>query len=59
MILEAAVVSDSRSVDMVMFVLVVPWLSRVLCWRTGFLRGETETEIDEAFSLMTDPCRRR
>ena len=59
MTLEAAVVSDNRSVDAVMFVLVVPLLLRVLCCRAGFLRGDTETDTDDVFSLITDSCRRK
>jgi hypothetical protein len=53
--LEAAVVSDNRSVDAVMFVLAVPLLFRVLCCRMGFRRGDTDTDTDDAFSLITDP----
>lgn len=55
MTLEAAVVSDNRSVDAVMFVLVVPLLFRVLCCRMGFRRGDTDTDTDDVFSLITDP----
>jgi len=59
MTLEAAVVSDNRSVEVVMFVLVVPLLLRVLCCRVGFLRGDTDIDTDDVFSLITDPCRRK
>ena len=51
--------ADIRLELVVMFVLTVPLLVRVLCSRTGFRRGDTETNTEPAFSLITEPRRRR
>jgi hypothetical protein len=53
--LVTAVLSDQCPVEDDMVVLTVPLLVLMLWWRTGFRRGETDT--DGAFSLSTEARR--